>query len=351
MRLAGIEKGGYYPTPPIVTERIATYFHPNLHARGRLLDPCAGEGLAVACLGEALQCETWGAELSPGRAEKAAERLDLLHPVAWQQTAMPDEAVSILFLNPPYSQDRFDGEGRLETEFLRQTLKKLLMGGVLVYLIPQYSLRDKRLAATLAGHLTDLRVYRFPDSEYEAFKQIVIIAHRKKWGSPASTVVEQIQALAGVSLPILEPAPEPLYPILPAPPDARFKRAGWTDADLVQAAWQQGLQTGKAWSRLVTPLDENAQSFRPAAPLKQGHIAMLIASGLMGTLRLRDETGTPFLAKGRVVKRIKKIEGDVAQAGSGENGKTVTIYRDQFLTTLALLSPLGLTTIQADATQ
>ena len=348
MRLAGIEKGGYYPTPQIVAERIATYFHPHAHGRGRLLDPCAGEGLAAASLGGALQCETWGAELSPGRAEKAAARLDLLHPVAWQQTTMSDEAVSILFLNPPYSHDGFDGEGRLETEFLRQTLKKLLKGGVLVFLIPQYSLRDKRLAGTLAGHFADLRAYRFLDGEYETFKQIVIFARRKPWGTPSGAAVEHLQALAGVNLPVLEPAPESLYPILPAPPDARFKHAGWSNADLVQAAWTHGLQAGKTWARLVHPPEEDVQTFCPAAPLKQGHIAMLIASGLMGTLRLRDETDRPFLAKGRVVKQIKKIEGE--QAGSGEKGKTVTLYRDQFLTTLALLSPHGLTTIEAKAT-
>jgi hypothetical protein len=52
MRLAGIEKGGYYPYPPHMAEATASWFiPPPVGTRGRLLDPCAGEGEIASLLG------------------------------------------------------------------------------------------------------------------------------------------------------------------------------------------------------------------------------------------------------------------------------------------------------------
>ena len=82
MRLAGIEKSGYYPYPLHMAEATASWFIPlPAGTRGRLLDPCAGEGEIANLLGKLLNCETWGCELFPYRAEKAAARKSL---ALWQ---------------------------------------------------------------------------------------------------------------------------------------------------------------------------------------------------------------------------------------------------------------------------
>ena len=50
MRLAGIEKGGFYPYPPHMAEATASWFVPlPAGTRGRLLDPCAGACRGVTC--------------------------------------------------------------------------------------------------------------------------------------------------------------------------------------------------------------------------------------------------------------------------------------------------------------
>jgi len=65
MRLAGIEKGGYYPYPPPMAEATASWFIPlPAGTRGRLLDPCAGEGEIASLMGRLLNCETLRAEPS-----------------------------------------------------------------------------------------------------------------------------------------------------------------------------------------------------------------------------------------------------------------------------------------------
>ena len=62
MRPPAVEKLGYYPTTTTVVDLIKTYFAPA--ENGRLLDPCAGEGTAASILAKALNCASWGAELS-----------------------------------------------------------------------------------------------------------------------------------------------------------------------------------------------------------------------------------------------------------------------------------------------
>jgi len=102
MRLAGIEKGGYYPYPPHMAEVTASWFTP-LPAGicGRLFDPCAGEGEIASLLGKLLNCETWGCELFPYRAEKAASRMNKCHNAARESCSLTDESVTLLWCDPP----------------------------------------------------------------------------------------------------------------------------------------------------------------------------------------------------------------------------------------------------------
>ena len=127
MRPPAIERMGYYPTDEPVVEIIRTYLKPPSE-RGRLFDPCAGEGKAASFLGNALNCETWGVELSPERAGKAQTVMDKVYQAPWQACVLSDESISWLYLNPPYEFDRFEGHPtqgsgagkRLEWDFLKK---------------------------------------------------------------------------------------------------------------------------------------------------------------------------------------------------------------------------------------
>ena len=127
MRPPAIERMGYYPTDEPVVEIIRTYLKPPSE-RGRLFDPCAGEGKAAFSLGNALNCETWGVELSPERAGKAQNVMDKVYQAPWQACVLSDESISWLYLNPPYEFDRFEGHPtqgsgagkRLEWDFLKK---------------------------------------------------------------------------------------------------------------------------------------------------------------------------------------------------------------------------------------
>lgn len=348
MRPPAIERMGYYPTDDPVVEIIRTYLKPPAE-KGRLFDPCVGEGKAASALGDALNCETWGVELSPERAEKSQNVMDKVYQAPWQACVLSDESVSWLYLNPPYEFDRFDGQKRLEWDFLKTTTSKLMRGGLLTYIIPQKILGMIEVARLLAGHYEAITVYRFPDSLYEKFKQVVVLAYKRKvFHAPTDKEVLTLQDLATTELESIETAIEPIYELLPAPSRGAngkpivFKRTDWEPDEVVEATVEAGVQKTSEWLDLIHPTRGLAQLSQPVMPLKKGHIAMLMASGMMGTVRLTDDAGKPMLIKGRVIKVVEKTE----QPDSKEADTVVETYKDRFVTTVAVLKQDGIQVIQ-----
>ena len=348
MRPPAIERMGYYPTDDPVVELIRTYLKPPVE-RGRLFDPCAGEGRAAASLGRALNCETWGVELSPERADLAAQVMDKIYQAPWQACYLSDESVTWLYLNPPYDFDRFEGQKRLEWEFLKSTSPKLMRGGLLTYLVPQKILGMSEVARFLAGHYEAITVYRFPDGLFEKFKQVVLLAYkRKSYIQPSEQEILSLQSLGSGDLEPLPAAAEPVYELLPAPARGAngkpilFKRTDWEPEEIVEATIAAGVQRTPEWQDLIQPTRSLTQLSQPVMPLKKGHIAMLMASGMMGTVRLTDDTGQPMLIKGRVVKVVEKSE----QTDAKDSNTIVETFKDRFVTTVAVLRQNGVQIIQ-----
>ena len=348
MRPPAIERMGYYPTDEPVVEFIRTYLKPSIE-KGRLFDPCAGEGKAAAVLGKALNCETWGVELSPDRAEKAQNVMDKVYQAPWQSCVLSDESVSWLYLNPPYEFDRLEGQKRLEWDFLKTITSKLMRGGLLTYIIPQKILGMIEVTRLLAGHYEAIPVYRFPDGLYEKFKQVVVLAYKRKvYQSPTDKEVLSLQNLATEELDPIETAVEPAYELLAAPSRGAngkpivFKRTDWEPEEVVEATMEAGVQNTSEWLDLIHPTRGLTQLAQPVMPLKKGHIAMLMASGMMGTVRLTDEDGKPMLIKGRVIKVVEKTE----QPDTKDADAVIETFKDRFVTTVAVLRQDGIQIIQ-----
>ena len=343
MRPPALEKLGFYPTSNPVADLLKTYFIPA--DSGRLLDPCAGEGVAASILADALNCASWGAELSPARATLATEKMDRVFNAPWQSCHLTSESITLLFLNPPYSHDRLGDQKRLELEFLKSTTPKLVRGGALVYIVPHALLRDNDVATHLAGYYENLTVYRYPDT---GFNQVIVLGLKRfKYKMPSAEEVGQVQVWADIEPPMLVDAAQPMYQLLPALDKGaggqavRFSRLDWQPEEVVDATQKRGLHTTKEWLDLLNPERALGSFKQPVMPLKKGHIAMLMASGMMGTLRLNDEDGKPMLVKGRVVKVTEKVEET-----ESKDGKSVTeIYRDRFVSTVAVVRKSGIEVI------
>ncbi len=328
-RLASTAKAGFFPTPERVTEWIAHCVAP-LTAGGRLLDPCCGEGTAAQCLAQELDVDAYGIEIDAKRALQASKRLKRVLHLDYASARAPHHAFQVLFLNPPY--DQTEGEGRrMEYVFLRDTSKWLQARGLLIYIVPQYRV-DARMAGLLATEFDSIRAFRFPDPEYANFKQAVIFGQAKK--NPRRDYNESLRLLQSCrgELPILpaELPPNERY-VIPEPvAEARFYFRGTEiiPQDALVEAMNDGAWDSAEWRGWLEPRKDLAP-LQPLMPLKKGHLAMLIAAGMMQNLTLNSAGGSErILVKGRTYK----VHDEVDTEADDEE-----VVRDRFVTEIVAL--------------
>ncbi len=335
-RLASTAKAGFFPTPERVTQRIARFVVPS-PSGGRLLDPCCGRGVAAQHLADAWRLDAYGIEIDAERALEASSRLQHVLHLDYVSARAPHHSFQAILCNPPY--DFAEGESRrTEYQFLRDTTKWLQPGGLLVYIIPQYRV-DARMAGFLTTAYESIRTYRFPDPEFEPFRQAVVFAIAKQEPTRnEASAVQLLQQCRG-SLPILPEFPsngdQYHLPVLAegnpsASSGQRFFFRG-TEIDPPQAlaeALAAGAWRTPEWTEWLQPRPELA-TFRPLMPLKKGHLAMLIAAGMLQNLRLDSPDGREhLLVKGRTYKVQEAVDSD-------DEHEVVT--RDRFVTEIVAL--------------
>lgn len=343
MRLQGQAQLGYFPTPETQLPMIASWLkmendNPQLL---RVLDPCTGEGHALASLAEQLgkRITTYGIELSPQRAEAAGQQLDHVLNTAFENAVLTDETFSLIFLNPPYDGETSTGGGeRMEFTFLNASTKLLVRGGVLVYIIPETRVSEK-IAKHLSGWYENLRCFRFTSEEYAHFKQVVILGLRRMvYHQPSNRDVESVQCwtrglvYAGEQEIINEPGKsitvpthtplteiamgEGAYRIPPSPicgpRDAAFsfKFAPVSVEDYLQAASKAAktLEKSTAWLDLIP--ETEPPTIIPAITPKLGHVSMQVSGGLLGTNMVTSKDGRALLIKGGTEKFTVRVDNE-----------------------------------------
>ncbi|MBF0552424.1 MAG: class I SAM-dependent methyltransferase [Deltaproteobacteria bacterium] len=318
MRLVAQAKMGYYPTPEHVTPLIAAYLRRQGEGTIKIFDPCAGEGTAVTSVGRQLQAETYGIELDHERGSIAKEILTRCLITDYQNTAISHGAFSLLYLNPPYDwtakTSEIEAAERYERTFLRHCFPYLCPRGVLVYLIPQRRL-DGHVARILSYRFGQISVFRFPEKEYQSYKQLVIFATLKPNPSHEETVFEYLKncGLQRAVVPYLPQDPPHIYgvPVSPEKVNFIFKSKDIDPEELAAEVLQHGLF--KQFGEMITPLSL-AERIRPVMPLRHGHMAQILACGLMNGVVWDRQGKNPLLVKGTTLKKIKtsvEINDDV----------------------------------------
>jgi hypothetical protein len=199
-------KNGYFPTDEPTLERALAALAPAESSNGPMciLDPCAGEGVAIAEAAHALgreQVQAFAVEYDAERARHARQLVDRCIHGDLMDTLISRQSFGLLWLNPPYgdlSKDAngnvgYQGQGRarLEKLFYQRALPLLQYGGVLIYIVPHYVL-DAELVGWLTRHFAELRIYRAVDTQ---FKQVVIFGRRVRQRDQASDAVKATRAL------------------------------------------------------------------------------------------------------------------------------------------------------------
>jgi len=313
MRLEGQIKMGYYPTPLSIVERVRSFLRFPKEA-ATIFDPCCGEGLAVKGLVESTDAVTYGVELDKKRAEEAKSNLNHVLPCGYEEVRITNNAFSILWLNPPYDFERNDEEDdrshdRKEKTFLANTLKYLKPGGILIYIIPQVRL-TKQIAKLLSSRFQDIRVYRFPEEEYKAFGQIVVLGIKKPRSEPDDAEYLRLAQVPDISLDETPMLSEPIYDFPLGNEISLF-----VSTKISIETVEKEVTSSPLWKRMAElSLVHNGLLNRPPLPLHAGHLGLLLASGCLDGLVGQEDD--QHVVRGKVIKTIdsyEEMKGDVTE--------------------------------------
>jgi predicted RNA methylase len=303
MRLEAKIKMGYYPTPLSVVERVRSFLKfPEDNVN--LFDPCCGEGLALKNLKGDAKATTYGIELDEYRAEQAKGNLDHVIKGSYEDARVSNNAFSCLFLNPPYDWDvpnRQEASDRTEKVFLKGTLKYLQPSGALIYIIPQRRLNND-IAKILSYRFDDFNVFRFPDDEYEAFKQIVLFGSKKQQAVLNDREYERLRIIPQRDLQEIPYADKHLYHLPPSGPVSLFRSSLIDEEEL-----EKELQSSILWNRINGNGDVGDDYMgRPPLPLHKGHLGLLLANGCLDGVV--GEGKDRHIVRGKVEKVVSKYE-------------------------------------------
>lgn len=322
---------GYYPTPPVVVERVRRMleFPPEPVP---VLDPCCGCGRALAGLVRGTRAVTYGVELDFSRADEARGRLGRVLKGAFEETRISQAAFAACLLNPPYDWGVV-GEGREERKeltFLRRTVPHLAPGAVLVYVVIPERV-DVRVARVLVSWFSDLRAWRFPDPEHGDFGQAVVVGVKRRVACLDEGEAGRLLEVLSGGLPVLPEDAGVLYRVPRVPAEVPVFRGGAVDPAELEAA----LPSSPVWARVKRLVggEQLAAASRPPVPLHLGHIGLLLASGALdGVVGEGDEA---HLVRGRVVRDV------VVEEEGAEDGTVVRMERYVYRVTVNVLLPNG----------
>ena len=323
-------KNGYFPTDEVTLSRIL----PALDIEAgcvRILDPCCGEGVALAEIKQHLtdcgaKVSALGIEYDRERAYHAKGLLDRSVHSDVQDVFMTGRSAGLLFLNPPYGDVVSDKAGtgdkvkreRLEKIFVRKTLGWLQFGGVLVLIVPHYVL-DADFSGMLARHFDRVSLFMAPEQK---FKQCVIFGVKRRSDTPNPKIAKVLEAAGKGELPEVLPehwVKEPYA--VPAMTDETAFSFVATRLDAEQLAEElQRFSSHTLWPQFATWFGHGTHAHRrPLRDLSKWHLALALAAGqICGTVRSLDGRtllikGDTFKEKDLAVERVERDDGSVAE--------------------------------------
>lgn len=373
-RVGSVALGGFYKTPESVLPELAKLLSASANYVS-YLDPCAGEGEAVLQLSSLVHPK--GASVSFFTVELETSRYATLKKGvsdrdyksgqfclqgdAFRATFRKEGAnIGLLYLNPPYDTDPV--HGRLEEKFLSRFAPTLGEGGVLVFLVPFYAL--KASAETLAKCFDTIACFRFPETEFGAYKQVALFAKKRATDLWQANPVLEEQILAWAanadSIPEFPSENGPVYTI-PSMTYYVEPLSSWSMQrvdfkSLVQAVspWSQTDKGGKSHPiQGILPEgtieDLLTREYPLAMPPRPAHIAAGIAAGIFNGAKISpDKEGSPLpslLVKGVFDKEFRTVEEKTDKDGNVKG--LVQVQQPKLVTTVLDLSSSEYVTIKA----
>ena len=298
-RLMNQIKLGYYPTDPANIDLMLRGITFPDGMTTNLLDPCCGCGKALRQLAQGNNCYTYGVELDESRAEEAQTRLHRVGFGSFFHSTVSHEAFHLLFLNPPYLSvlSENGGKSRHEKRFLIESIRCLMQGGLLIYVIPYYRLTPD-ICRVLTDNFDDLTVWRFTDAEFQRFRQVAVMGIRKRKATePGDTLRLECYAVSPDTIPNLSEMPEGRYAL----PERAVEVATFKGEIFNERELEQQLRRSDSFEQMMTRSELDSGVKHPLLPLSIGQIGLIGGSGMINGL---IECEHPHIIKGRIVKVV-----------------------------------------------
>lgn len=329
MRPEARKKLGFYPTPDRVVKAIARMLVPK--GTTSIVDAGAGKGDALMLLRDEIHkqhenfpVKLYGTELDKNRAAECDEKFQRTGGYClWsgiEETGSINKA-SVLWLNPPY--DTVAGEGRMEQILLEFCESWVGRDGLMIAILPKQALMDEEQWPTeLARHIDSkftIDCYRFPNPEYEVFKQFVLFCVKNKneryrsWGKLDWFNVKNV----------LWDNCKTRYELKPhAAFDLKRDKVG---LDVMKYAIERSGYGGFLLNEASAHITKIEQ---PLLPLKEGHLALALAGGLCDGVV--ESTAGRFLLKGSLSSEFLKKSERVKTDNDGDPTHTIATFRTTY---------------------
>lgn len=297
-------KMGYYPTDiaHVKMMKKALRFPEN---KVNLFDPCCGCGLALEALALGTDSVTYGTEIDEARGKEAETRLSRVGFGSFFFSRISSEAFHVLFLNPPYLNVIGEGgvKARSEKRFLVESMHHLMPDGVLIYIVPYYRLTYD-ICRVLCDNFRNISVFRFLDSEFSKFRQIVVFGIKKK-KEDGSAEAEKLSRFAMLpeKIPVIDTLGTEVYAV----PGIEKKVEVFKGANFNLGELKRQLAKSKSINMFFEKSKIDAMEKRPLLPLNIGQVGLIGGSGLINGY---VDCDTPHVIKGRIIKEVKRRENE-----------------------------------------
>jgi hypothetical protein len=349
-RLASLAIGSYYAFPDQHLPALASLFAPS-ESGGRLLDPCAGEGRALAHLADAWRLTPYANELDAGRAAQCRALFgargvqgDLHHLRA------SHGAFSAVWCNPPYTaettgRDDEDGAGkRRELSMLKHCWPWAEPGGYVLWAVYAHHV-SLDAALFLARRSSAVDVWRLPGLHLGAYAQVVVVARVGRAATdPAHIAAQIIEQRSAGAWPELTMLLEPRYAFpRPAPCKSFVFAPEILTPDVVQAALEtESAQAAAGFQALLDP-PPPPEPVRPIVRPRGGQLALILAAGLFNGLVLDTPHGRAAVRS--TVEAVEQLVDSRATGADGDESDEAQterqVYQTRPVVTITLLTAGG----------